>query len=221
MTENIRILIVDDHPMTIIGYQMLLEEMEMDYSFESEGALDCDSVIEKMNRNKNNFFDVVLLDIRLPASADKSIVNGEDLGKKIRSEFPSSKIIVHTSIYDKVRISSILKILNPEGFLIKNDIEPDVLKDALNSVLKGYTYYSEKTNRIIGVTHKDEIFLDTSDLKIIYHLSIGELTKNLPKYVPLAIATIERRKKRLKMLFDIPNGGDKEIIEIAKLRGYI
>jgi hypothetical protein len=52
-------------------------------------------------------------------------------------------------------------------------------------------------------------------------LSIGELTKNLPKYVPLAIATIERRKKRLKMVFDIPYGGDKEIIEIAKLRGYI
>lgn len=207
--------------MTVIGYQMFLEVMETDYCFETEGVYDCDGVLEKMKGNKNNFYDIVLLDIRLPVSTDKLVINGEDLGIRIRSKFPSAKIIIHTSLCDKGRISNIFKSLNPEGFLIKNDMEPNVLKDAINSVLKGHTYYSKQTNRLIGVGNEDEIFLDTSDLKILYHLSKGELMKNLPKYVPLAIATIERRKKRLKMLLGIQDGSDKELLDIARLRGYI
>lgn len=87
--------------------------------------------------------------------------------------------------------------------------------------LNDQTYYSEQTNRLIAHNTGDDLFLDSSDIKILYHLSKGALMKNLPKYVPLAMATIERRKKRLKMLFGITDGTDRELLDIARANGFI
>lgn len=221
MKNNIHILIVDDHPMTLWGYETLLKSLDTKYSFDMEGAKSCDEVLQKMKVHKRRFFDIVLLDINLPASSNSSIINGEDLGLRIQKKFHDTKIIVHTMLSDQQRIANIFESLDPEGFIIKSDMEPKVLEDAINSVLNGHAYYSERTNKLINHSNGGKIFLDTSDQKILYHLSKGERMKNLPKHVPLAMATIERRKKKLKMLFGIPDSNDKELLDEARIKGYI
>ena len=97
---------------------------------------------------------------------------------------------------------------------------PEELNNAINSVLNGHSYYSNQTNRLIS-NCDDEIFLDTLDQKILYHISKGERMKNLPKHIPLSMATIERRKKKMKLLFEVSQGGDKELLDIAKGKGFI
>lgn len=220
MKRIVRILIVDDHPATISGYELWLQIIDTAYHFETEEAKSCDEVLEKMRRHKGKFYDIVLLDISLPASVDESVINGEGLGLKIQQKFPDTKIIVHTALSIQERITNIFQSLNPDGFIIKSDLEPNVLQDAINSVLSGHTYYSEQTNRLIG-HNSDDFFLDSSDIKILYHLSKGTRMKNLPNYVPLAMATIERRKKKLKMLFGISDRGNRELLDIARAKGFI
>ncbi|WP_420319781.1 response regulator [Flagellimonas sp.] len=221
MKQIIHILIVDDHPMTLWGYEALIKSLNKKYCFDMETAKSCDEVLQKMKADKKHFFDVVLLDINLPASSNGSIINGEDLGLRIQNKFHDTKIIVHTSLNDQQRIANIFESLNPEGFIIKSDLEPKVLEDAINSVLNGHTYYSDRINKLINYKNGAKIFLDTLDQKILYHLSKGERMKDLPKNVPLAMATIERRKKKLKMLFGIPDGNDKELLDEAREKGYI
>lgn len=207
--------------MTVRGYELFLQNFEMNYSFKIARAYNCDEVLDQMKKNKLNFYDMVLLDINLPTSTQISVIGGEDLGKKIRQRFPKTKIVVHTSMNDPIRISNIMKSINPEGFIIKSDLLPEVLEDAIRIILNGSTYYSLQTNRILKRNKYNDIFLDSSDLKILYYLSKGELMKNLPLYVPLSIATIERRKKRLKLLFNIPTGSDKELLDVTRAKGFL
>ena len=61
----------------------------------------------------------MFLDISVPPSKDKKLLSGEDVGLMINRVFPSSKIIVSTTFNDNYRIQSILKNMNPDGFLIK------------------------------------------------------------------------------------------------------
>lgn len=221
MERNLRILLVDDHPLTIMGYKVVLKNFENGYHFEIEEATSCDEVLLKMSSYESNFFDIVLLDLNLPSSKDNLISDGEDLGLRIRSCFPYTKIIVHTGLSDQQRISTIFKSLRPEGFLIKSDIDQEVLFSSIVSVMCNNDYYSESINKLITSGSYDEMEIDSWDKKIIYHLSLGDKMKNLTEYIPFSIATIERRKKNLKILFGIPEGTTKQLLKIAKEKGFI
>ena len=221
MKQHIRILIVDDHPMTIKGYEMLLQSLPLSYSLTIDGAVDCDEVLDKMSAAKDSFYDIVFLDIGVPAASDGSVVNGEDLGLRIRKRFGRTKIVVHTALNDQARINTIFRSLQPEGFVIKSDLDAKMLKELIQVIWQGHTYYSERTNKLIGKGSHNRAFLDSSDQKILYLLSKGFLMKDLPKHVPLSMATIERRKKNLKIVFGIPDGTTNELLELAKIKGFI
>lgn len=219
--QAIKILVVDDYPMTVQGYSILLKNTESEFEIETDSAFSCDDVLMRLNDNSGSFYDIVLLDINLPPSNDKKVINGQDLGLKIKHKFPQSKIIVHTGINDQDRIANIFSTLKPEGFLIKPDIEPEILFDAIRAVLSDESYYSKKINKFLGKKSNQDFFLDSLDVKILYHLSRGERMKNLPNHVPLSMSTIERRKKNLKLLFGIPDGSTKELLEIVREKGFI
>ena len=221
MKQHIRILIVDDHPMTIKGYELLLQSLPLDYTLSIHGAVNCDEVLDHMNTAKDNFYDIVFLDIGVPAASDGSVVNGEDLGLRIRKKFGRTKIVVHTALNDQARINTIFKSIQPEGFVIKSDLDAKMLKELLYVIWQGHTYYSERTNKLLGKGSYSRAFLDSSDQKILYLLSKGFLMKDLPNQVPLSMATIERRKKNLKILFGIPDGTTNELLELAKIKGFI
>ena len=118
-------------------------------------------------------------------------------------------------------INTIFSSLHPEGFVIKSDLDANMLEDLIHVVWSGHTYYSKRTNKLIGQGNQENIFLDSSDQKILYLLSKGYRMKDLPIHVPLSMATIERRKKNLKVLFGIANGSTKELLEIARDKGFI
>lgn len=222
MKGTLRVLVVDDHPMTILGYTTMMNSLESDFYFDIDSALNCDDVLEKIKRCQALFYDIVFLDIRIPPASDGSVLCGESLGLKIRRKFNNTKIIVHTALIENVRIFSILNSLKPDGLVIKSDLDADVFQNLMNSVVEGSYYFSEQITTLIkNFNGNDNRFLDSSDLKILYHLSKGELMKNLPNVVPLSLATIERRKKRLKIILGIPFGSDRELLEISKDMGFI
>ncbi len=221
MERTIRILIVDDHPMTVKGYELLLTSLTMPYSLVIEGATSCDTVLEKMEVAKDRFFDIVFLDIGMPPSSDGSVFSGEDLGLRIRKRYPQTKLVVHTALNDQTRINAIFRSLVPEGFVIKSDLDANMLKDLIAIISNGQTYYSERTNKLIAEGDFGKAAMDSSNQKILHLLSKGFLMKDLPKYIPLSLATIERRKKNLKQLFGIPKGSTSELLELAKEKGFI
>ena len=67
----------------------------------------------------------------------------------------------------------------------------------------------------------NDFILDDIDRKILYELSLGAKTKELPSIVMLSINAIEKRKRHLKHIFEIKNADDRELIVIAKEKGFI
>ena len=130
--------------------------------------------------------------MRLPASSDGKLVSGEDLGKLIKSKNSEVRIIVSTTFNDNYRLHNILQSLDPEGFLVKNDINPKELLRAIENVLSGSPYYSKTVLNLLRKQVGSDIYLDELDRKMLYELSIGAKLKDLSNLLPLSVAGIEK-----------------------------
>jgi len=225
MRQKNKVLIIDDHPLICDSYRNALQQVMKEnqhIQMQIESAENCDTAKEKiMNSWTNDSWDLVFLDIRLPASKDRRILSGEDLGELIRENHPLAKIIVATTFNDNYRIQNIFKSLNPEGFLIKNDLDPKELVSAIVKIMQGGVHYSQTVSNLMRIKMHRNINIDKIDRQILFELSLGTKMKDLPNIVPLSIAGIEKRKRILKEIFDVEDQGDKALILKARELGFI
>jgi len=222
--KSIHVLIIDDHPQISQSFIMALKKIENkaeDYQFIIKEASSIDRAYSLITEVFNITFDLIFLDIKLPPSKDGKFLSGEDLGIKIREHSPHSKVIVATTYNDNFRINNIFKSINPEGLLIKNDLQPTVLINAIEDVLDNIPTYSRTVKRFLQKLVSSDITLDQLDRHIIYHLSRGVRTVELPDLLPMSIGGIEKRKRHLKEVFGISGKDDRVLIEIAREKGFI
>jgi len=221
-----KVLIIDDHPLISEAYKSAFNYVSKEdktISFKIEVTHNCDEafdMIKKFSVN-NKKLDIVFLDIRLPPSKDEKILSGEDLGLKLNKLLPNTKIIISTTFNDNYRIHSIFKSINPDGFLIKNDITPKELVIAIKTVIVDPPYYSKSVVKLLRKEVSNDFLLDKIDRTLLYELSIGTKMKDLPKILPLSIAGVEKRKRHLKQIFNVETVDDKELLIKARTKGFI
>ncbi|MAU27159.1 MAG: histidine kinase [Muricauda sp.] len=221
--KTLRILAIDDHEMTMLGYKFILERIVFDdYNIIVDTANTFELGKERIEESVNSFkYDIIFLDVQLFPPNEDQPHNGEDLGLLARKLAPESKIVYMSSFSDNYRINSILKSVDPDGYLVKTDIDPKTLEDAIKTIINGTPYYSAKVLAAIRKKMSTDIVLDEKDKKILYHLSIGTKTKDLENHVQLSSSSIENRKRHLKSLFGTENKNDLALILEAKKRGFI
>ncbi|MEM6718840.1 MAG: response regulator [Bacteroidota bacterium] len=223
MNKDIKVLIVDDHPMIIEGYKnALLGINSEEMTLRIDTADNCDGAYAKIkNASTGTPYDVVFLDIKLPPSSDGKIISGEDLGIKVKELLPDTKVVILTMFNNNFRIHNILKNINPDGFLVKSDVTSDELMRAFQVVLTDPPYYSHTVTKLLRTRIINEVVLDDIDRNILFHLSKGIKTKNLTEYIPLSLAAIEKRKRHLKEVFDVEKKGDESLLEQARNTGFL
>jgi len=224
MQTTLRILMTDDHPMIIEGYQnTLIATKKADQNLIIDIANNCDESVKFMENGveKNNPYDVLFMDISLPPSSDGKFNTGEDLAMYARSIMPKAKIIILTMFNETYRIHNIVRTINPEGFLIKSDLTSKELANAFQAVLSNPPFYSGTVNSLIRKTVSTNIVLDDVNRKILHLLSQGIKTKNLKEHIDLSLSAIEKRKKYMKEVFFIEDGSDESLLEKAKNKGII
>ena len=220
------VLIIDDHPLITEAYKTAFNfysKQNEDVIFTIQTAMNCDSAFELINEfcSKEKRLHIVFLDIKLPPSKNGKILSGEDLGIKIKKLLPDTKIVISTTVNDNYRIQSIFKSLDPDGFLIKNDITPKDLLETIETILFDPPYYSKTVVKLLRKQVTNDFLLDSIDRKILHELSMGTRMKDLPDILPLSIAGIEKRKRNLKLIFNINSPDDKELLLIAREKGFI
>lgn len=221
--KHINILMVDDHPIIIEGYQnVLMATKEDDQTLLIDTANNCDTAQLMINRaSKATPYDVCFFDISLPASEDGKYASGEDLALLTKRVLPDAKIIILTMFNESFRIHNIIKEINPDGFLIKSDLTSMELADAFQQILKYPPYYSSTVSNYVKKTITSEIYVDDINRKILHLLSQGIKTKSLSEYIPLSTSAIEKRKKQLKLLFSVLDGKDETLLQEARVKGYL
>ena len=95
------------------------------------------------------------------------------------------------------------------------------LRTCIKKVITEPPYYSitvlKSFRKQVANGHK----IDEIDRMLLYELSIGTKMNELPNVLPLSMTRIERRKRHLKEIFDLKKGSDRELVILAKEKGFI
>jgi DNA-binding NarL/FixJ family response regulator len=221
--KHINILMVDDHPIIIEGYQnVLMATKADDQTLRIDSANNCDTAVIMIERaSKGTHYDVCFFDISLPASQDGQYTSGEDLALLAKRVLPNAKIVILTMFNESFRIYNIIKEIDPDGFLIKSDLTSMELADAFQQILKSPPYYSSTVNNYVKKTITSEVYVDDVNRKILHLLSQGVKTKSLNEHISLSTSALEKRKKQLKLLFSVDDGKDETLLYEARDKGYL
>lgn len=224
MKENYHILIVDDHPLITAAYTMGLSQIEAEstYHFQPVVAHRLEEATKALAQfSKEKPLHLLVIDLKLPPLPDKGLLSGEDLALLVKERFPKVKVMIATTYNNSYRIHHLVKSLNPEGFLVKNDITPNLLKKAIREVIVAPPFYSKTIVKALRGYVAYDLKIDKIDRQLLYHLSLGTRTIDLSEVLPLSTPAIEKRKQRLKIIFGISSGKDQDLIQTAKELGFI
>ncbi|MAC64036.1 response regulator [Zunongwangia profunda] len=218
--RTIKILLIDDHPLILEGYQNVLNRLEIaDIKFVIETSDNCDQAWQKIVSEN---YDVVFLDINFPVAENSRFISGEDLGAEIKKEFGNKiKLVILTVIEDPLRVQNILRNVNPDGFLVKGETNSEELITCLKKVITYPPFYGATISKILQSGVLNPQVIDEIDRQILHQLSLGTKTKDIPLHVHLSLRAVEDRKRRLKEIMDVQQGGNKALLEKARKSGYI
>jgi len=128
MSEQIRIVIADDHAMIREGLKQLLElEGDIQVVAEAGNGEECLKVIEKEKP------DVVLLDINMP------VMNGLKMLETLRNSKNRKQKVLILTIHNEIEYLMKAVDIGVEGYVLK-DAESSVLKKAICTVHSGEKY---------------------------------------------------------------------------------
>ena len=133
----VKVLLVDDHPVFTSGAAAALEaEPGLDVVGRAQTGAEARAAIIQ------NSPDVILLDIRL-----KGKVNGIEVARQTRLEYPHIKIIVLTNYGNDPYIQAMME-LGVEGYILK-DTPPREVIESIRMVMSGQSVLSEAVSQTV------------------------------------------------------------------------
>lgn len=216
------IFIVDDHPMTVAGYvnALLTAPFGLCQPVFTK-AYNCEEAYTILSRTSSpkQLFDIAIIDKGLPGYEAKSILSGSDLAILIREKMPNCKIIMITAHTEVIIVYDIAKKIRPEGLIIKNDITPEKLQQAVMEIIAGDQYQSSMVKSCINEIWKKELMIEDHNRQILLYLSKGFKIKELEGIIHLTTSAIQKRIIRMKKVFEVTD--DTGLVKEAIKQGFI
>lgn len=131
--KNVKILIVDDHPIVRDGIKTMLEMGDFDCCIFN--ILEAGNGEETMTMLRNNAFDLIIMDYQLEET------DGSSLAKRVIESYPEQHILA-LSNYDDIEYAGNMLKAGARGYVMKNVGTPELIK-AINTVLEGKLYYAQ------------------------------------------------------------------------------
>ncbi|WP_341226190.1 response regulator transcription factor [uncultured Arcticibacterium sp.] len=200
-----KILIADDHQLFGNGLKELLQK---DSLYEVHGPIMHEDEIKHTISDLRPH--VLLLDINLNG------INGIQLGKVLKSNFPDLKIIIIT-MYENLTFLAQSKEAELNGYLLK-DCETSELLNGIREVLNGGTCFVEMENDFFeSETFKDSFLekynITEREMEIMNHLKNGRTNEEIAKRLFLSFHTVKTHRKNIYNKLGVSNVA--ELIDFA------
>ncbi len=222
MAKTINTLIVEDNQLIIDSYLNVFNHISLNNSEINFNIKIVKNYIDAEKENSiNRIIDMILMDISLSAPKYYKFLSGDDIVLKLKHTNPNTKIIISTHVNSNYRLTNILKNIKPLGLLIENELNFENLTEGILNIINDIPFYTKSVLKLIHLQISNEFNLDEIDREVLYYLSIGTKTKDLPNYINLSLAGIERRKRRLNQIFNIDKKSDKILLKSARDNGFL
>lgn len=136
-TDNINILIADDHQMVIDGLKLMLATEPYKVVAEANNGQEA---IDLITANPDRYH-LALTDISMP------LLSGTELCKMIKSQFPHIQVLI-LSMYNNAQAVKEAVLAEADGYILKNSGRNELLQ-AIHRITNGGTYFSQDIVPII------------------------------------------------------------------------
>ncbi len=184
--KKFKVVIADDHTLFREGLKLILEELE-----DIDVVADVANGKELIEITRELVPDLIIMDINMPQ------VNGVEASRVLLHEFPDIKILVVSMYGDEQYYNSVIEN-GVKGFILK-DAENSELRDAVNDILRGKTYFSQELllNLIRNRKNSDQISLTQRESEILQLMCKGLNTTEIAAKLFLSERTVENHRANL------------------------
>ncbi len=190
--DKIKVVVVDDHDLIVLAARQIFSKIP---DIKLVGvASDGEEAYQKIKELKP---DVIILDVILPG------IDGIDLTKKILSEQPAARIILHSSSVSEDMIVTGFEA-GAMAYVPKN-FKPGQLIEAIHTVMKGEHYSKGFVSEILienflkSKTKKDghNSKLTDRETEILQAITKGLTNQQLADSLHISVRTVEAHKSNI------------------------
>lgn len=197
----IRIVVADDHALVREGIRRVLEEVP-EFEVVAEAA-DGEETLESVKRSQP---DVLLLDLTMPG------IGGLEVTRLIRSESERPRVII-LSMHDEAEYVLRAVQAGADGYLLKDDAGPKMLRLAVAAVHSGESFFSPRAAGALAVSVRSVEEEDSSprplelltrrELDVLRLLAAGQSNKQMATELAISRRTVESHRGSLMKKLDI------------------
>jgi len=214
--QKIRVLVVDDHTIVRDGICALLALVaDMELVGEAANGVEALEKVRQLNP------DVVLMDIAMP------IMDGVEATRRIRKEFPKTKVLVLTQHDEEDYIFSIIEV-GAQGFISKTAASSE-LASGIRAVHHGDSFLSPSAAKFLvkdyqqgaSMRKKHDPYeqLTNREREVLKLLAEGYTTQEIADMLVISPKTVEGHKTNLMAKIDIHNRID--LVKYALRKGIV
>ena len=137
--EKIRVIIIDDHELFRLSLRTAIECRYSDIIIVGEAGSGAEffKLLETIDA------DIVLLDITMPG------VSGIEIARRLKTNRPEIKILTVSAESALSTVEAMMEA-GVDGFVSKNNCKPEILIEAILSIMQGLDYFGKDISDIIS-----------------------------------------------------------------------
>lgn len=215
MNKVLKVVLADDHEMIREGLKMLIQEQaDMEVIGEAGSGRAAWQQIKKLPP------DIVVTDVSMPD------MNGAQLTKRLRQEYPHIKVIALTGFEDQNYLRQLLQA-GVSGYVLKR-VAAKQLIHAIRIVAGGGIYLEPSlAGRVVGgyIGRRSNTGINPGgDLsereeEVLRRIALGYSNKEIAAQLDISVKTIETYKTRLMEKLDLHSRVD--IVRYALQQGWL
>lgn len=193
MTEKIRIVLADDHPIVLDGLRNLIRA-ESDFELVGEAA----SGLSALKIIREQHPDVAVLDISMPE------LNGIVLSRRLAGEMPALRLLILTLHEDRAYLNQALEA-GVRGYVLKRSAVENLVQ-AIRAVLVGGLYIdpaiagrmfeSKQINKRLAARKGVAPALTDREADVLKMAALGFTNKEIASRLDVGVKSIETYKAR-------------------------
>jgi len=198
--KNIRVMVVDDHPMLRGGViSLVAKQPDMDVVGEASNGTEALKLVGSL------LPDVVIMDINLEGAIDIRTT------ETIRNNWPEVRVVAF-SMHNEVQVIRRMVKAGANAYLTKS-VAHDELIDAIHAVMRGEVYYDREVLAVMtesltngnGSDVDTEVSLSAREQEVLFFVSKEFTNQEIAERMDISLRTVETHKRNLVKKLRVKN----------------